>query len=959
MANHPQQLTLPPPRSYTRTDFAALRAFVQRVPPATIARLYYDPEHAPHAASPDALERHLRAMRDDLVQLAQLHGSPVLADHLKASACQHGSAKLTAVTLRMVEAASKLAVAAPLATHPVGLWLRPLIAQRLTQEDIHTLGDLVGYCNRRGGSWWRSVPRVGLLRARMLVAWLRRHAGSLAVTVDADVDATEPLAGPAATRVALVPAGSAGPSSGLLAPLERIALPHRLSGGEGPHGAGQRGVNRAPGLCYLQAQHDLDAIRSYLHRYTDRPQALRAYTRELERLLLWAVTERGVALSSLSVDDCDAYKAFLAAPAARFTGPRTARGSPRWRPFAPEGLTPDSQRYAVRVLRAAFDWLVKVRYLAGNPWVAVTDPATETPEYAIRIERALPLQLWTKMRVGLDERSGSLGPSGPQWRAARAAILLMGDSGLRITEATLARRERLGYLPADGDTPAGWTLQVLGKGRKQRSVPVSTATLAALRAHWADRGLDFNDPPATAPLIRPVTIPPTPAAQRRHVDAAPGAAGYSSNGLRGVVSWAFDQLRASADLTDDERRHLASSTPHALRHTFGTQAMAANVPPDVAQKVLGHASLTTTTIYAQAETRRVRRELAGYFEQMQALTVQTTATAGSVQEAVASGHGTTPPPAGKPAEDTGPAEQVARIRLTLQVHASSSRRAGRVRAELERWILEMSDAETVGPGVIVLPIPYGQERLLDREVEAWLDDISIEAQDRHCSCAIDAQWGERRWTHAGLPDGRAAACPEGRPPGADVIPFPPSGKPAVSRPRIWRLRVSLLGITPAIWRRIEIPADISLAGLHEMLQAAMGWGDMHRYGFGLYGFLDRVDLDVDRADGVRLLDICQPGDTIGYTYDMGDDWHHAVEIEAEVPPSSRIRYPRCVAGRRACPPEDCGGPPGYAHLLRTLGGRMTGARRELLDWLGGPFDPEAFRVAEVNARLANIGSGWE
>ncbi|WP_372450082.1 phage integrase family protein [Paraburkholderia aspalathi] len=280
-----------------------------------------------------------------------------------------------------------------------------MIARRLTGEGITTLGELVECCNRRGGSWWRSVPRVGLLRARILVSWLRRHADTLGVTVDADVDAAEPLAAPAATHVALVPAGCQTAQGGPLAPLERIELPHRLCGGDGPHGAGQRGVNRAPGLCYLQAQHDLDAIRSYLHRYTDRPQALRAYTRELERLLLWAVTERGAALSSLSVDDCDAYKAFLAAPAARFTGPRTARSSPRWRPFAPEGLTPGSQRYAVRVLRAAFDWLVKVRYLAGNPWVAVTDPATDTPEYAIRVDRALPLQLWTKVRVGLDERS--------------------------------------------------------------------------------------------------------------------------------------------------------------------------------------------------------------------------------------------------------------------------------------------------------------------------------------------------------------------------------------------------------------------------------------------------------------------------------------------------------------------------------------------------------------------------
>ena len=118
MANQPQQLTLPPPRTYTRTDFTALRAFVQRLPAATIARLYYDPERSPHAASADAMERFLRTMRDDLVHLALLHGSSVLADHLKASIKQHGSAKLTAVTLRMVEQASTLAAAVPLADAP-------------------------------------------------------------------------------------------------------------------------------------------------------------------------------------------------------------------------------------------------------------------------------------------------------------------------------------------------------------------------------------------------------------------------------------------------------------------------------------------------------------------------------------------------------------------------------------------------------------------------------------------------------------------------------------------------------------------------------------------------------------------------------------------------------------------------------------------------------------------------
>jgi len=616
MANRPQQLMLPSSRTYSRTEFAALRARVQGVSVSTIARLYFDPDTAPYAGGLDQVESFLRTMRDELVQLALLHGSPVLADHLKASIKKHGSAKLTAVTLRMVEQASRLAAAVPTGNHPVGLWFRPLIALRLTAAGIPTLGALIDFCNLRGGSWWRAVPRIGLLRAQVLIAWLRRHADSLGATVADDVDPVDPLeASATVARVMLSPAGTAVAT--MLAPLERVAVPHALSGGEGPHGTGKRGTNRAPVFSYLRAAHDLDAVRAYLHRYRDRPATLRAYTRELERLLLWAITVRGTALSSLTVDDCEAYKDFLASPSAAFVGPRTARQSPRWRPFATASLSPDSQRYAVRALRAAFDWFIAVRYLAGNPWQAVNDPVTVRRAHAMRIERSLPAGLWIRIRRFVEERSAGLDATGPRWRAARAAALLMGDSGLRNTEAALARREQLRYVPADGEVPASWELEVLGKGRKQRTVPVSDACIAALAAHWRDRELDLAAPPPSAPLVAPLVIPATQAAQRRHGEdqAQSGRAGYSGNGIRGLVNWAVRQVREQLVITEDERRQLADTTPHALRHTFATQA-AVDVPLDVVQRVLGHASLQTTTIYVQAEKKRVRRELVGYYQRM-------------------------------------------------------------------------------------------------------------------------------------------------------------------------------------------------------------------------------------------------------------------------------------------------------------------------------------------------------
>src|ERR1700692_1600023 len=135
-------------------------------------------------------------MLDDLVQLALRNGSAALASHLKASIKQHGSAKVTAGTLRMggeaPPQASALAAAAPSPDHPVGLWFRPLVTKRLSGEGIDTLGQLVDFCNSHGGSWWRSMPRIGPHRARVLVAWLRRHENDLGKRIDADVD-TQPL----------------------------------------------------------------------------------------------------------------------------------------------------------------------------------------------------------------------------------------------------------------------------------------------------------------------------------------------------------------------------------------------------------------------------------------------------------------------------------------------------------------------------------------------------------------------------------------------------------------------------------------------------------------------------------------------------------------------------------------------------------------------------------------------
>jgi integrase len=338
------------------------------------------------------------------------------------------------------------------------------------------------------------------------------------------------------------------------------------------------GENRSTAFCYIQASHDLDAVRAYLNRYRDQPKTLRAYTEELERFLLWAVVLRGKALSDLRVDDCEAYKDLLKSPDPRFVGDRFARHSTRWRPFASNELTAESQRYAVRLLRSAFAWWVDVRYLAGNPWVAVNDPPVIRHANTMKIDRALPAELWrncvTSSMCDVVIRSRHNGG-----RCA-TTILLMGDSGLRREEAASARREHPRAVHVYGTLERSvWELTIIGKGQRERTVPVSAATLAALRAHWARPGRAFDEERVgEGPGGR---LAPTSSAEacwrerRSSVLPKVDEAGYTADGLNRLIGCMTKKFVETMDaLSRDERMRLGQVNAHAFRHKFGTQSVA-------------------------------------------------------------------------------------------------------------------------------------------------------------------------------------------------------------------------------------------------------------------------------------------------------------------------------------------------------------------------------------------------
>ena len=160
---------------------------------------------------------------------------------------------------------------------------------------------------------------------------------------------------------------------------------------------------------------------------------------------------------------------------------------------------------------------------------------------------------------------------------------------------------------------------------------------------------------------------------------------------------------------------------------------------------------------------------------------------------------------------------------------------------------------------------------------------------------------------------------------------------------VWRIKVELLGISPVIWRRVDIYASVTLNQLHSILQAAMGWEMYH-----LFSFDDNLGRRLEL--GSRLSDIAVVGDWLLYTYDFGDNWQHKVTIEKVIAKPSGS-YPKVVAGKHACPPEDSGGPWGYMEMCEVLAGPNNARRRELLGWLGGEFNPKCFGLDEVNSRL--------
>ena len=555
------------------------------------------------------------------------------AEHGKATARQTRRARLIARQLDALRWLEGLIAQAPRAGDAVAAWLNPALASHLEAADIFTLAQLVERVNGIGRRWYAGIKAMGEGKARRIVEWLHEHEASIGLHVGAHV--AQPRSKLYAHELDAVVAPATE-----IRPLEKFIVPAGLNGSGGLY-------RRPQAQCLLKATNDYQAILAWLRskhglsvdqktrlkarrrgnripggdsgveQGLDWLQALsntqRAYRKEAERFLLWAIVHKGKALSSMTNEDCTEFRDFLAdpQPRSRWCGDRgRERWSPLWRPF--EGpLSASAQRQAITILKNLYGFLVDQNYLMGNPWSAVGVPKSAGPK--VNAGRSLTLAQWHFVQRQLE----SLPTTSANIRLAFGLHLLYA-TGLRLSEVVAATVDDLQWVeyPADSmdhQPLEGWLLRVIGKGQKEREVPVPIDVVSQLGKYLVSRGLD-PDPEDIGNQGAHLLGKASDAAER-----APGLKGRLQAGERldpreGLAATTFyDQikaffthcagvLRGQGDAKGAER--LAKASTHWMRHSHASHAIAGGMPIEIAQQNLGHASLATTTVYVTTESKR-------------------------------------------------------------------------------------------------------------------------------------------------------------------------------------------------------------------------------------------------------------------------------------------------------------------------------------------------------------------
>ncbi|VVE43952.1 integrase [Pandoraea horticolens] len=527
-------------------ELAALRAWYAGLEArATVSRYLAHLEPVAGASSRGVIG----CIRRQLIDFAKARHRPDLA----ASFTPRPSRRAAHAVSRAIEALRQLPLPVPQITDAVDVWLPPRTVRALHAHGIRTLSDLTVRIPRRR-RWWQAIAGLGVAGARHVERFFAAHS---ALTERAR---------------ALIVAAPDEP----IVPWEQLRVPHDVDG--------SRGLFRAPrSTSLLDASNDYEAVQTWLSLH-ESLSTQRAYRKEAERLILWAIIERGRALSSLTTDDAIAYRAFLRRPTprARWVGPPRPRHSPEWRPFT-GALSARSAAYALNVLSALFRWLVEQRYLLANPFAGVKVKG-QTRRAGLDVSRGFSEGEWLLIRTLADGLEWSYGWSEPAAQRLRFLLDFGYATGLRAGELVGAT---LGDIHP-GQQGEHW-LHVVGKDEKHGKVVLPPLARSALDQYLLQRG-------------RPVTptrwSPKTPLVANLEDDDVC----IESARLWRVLRWFFT---LAADILQDERpataAKLCCASPHWIRHTHASHALARGAELVMVRDNLRHASISTTSTYLHSD----------------------------------------------------------------------------------------------------------------------------------------------------------------------------------------------------------------------------------------------------------------------------------------------------------------------------------------------------------------------
>lgn len=454
----------------------------------------------------------------------------------------------------------------PLMGDDIDRWLgaRPVAA--LKAQGIKTLADLAVRIQRRK-MWWTVIAGLGTSGARQIEAFFARHPplmtlanASMAITARQD-----------------------------LVPWEVFSPPLEVDGSQGTF----RGPRKT---CTLTADNDYEAVRAWLSLH-ESASTSKAYRKEAERLILWAVFEQGKALSSLSVEDAVAYRAFLRRPlpAKRWVAVPKPRTSPEWKPFAGP-LSARSVAYALSVLGAMYRWLMEQGYLLANPFSGIKVRGAEKGS-VMDAKHVFTEGEWALVRTIADGLEWSYGWKSPAAQRLRFVIDFAYCTGLRASELTGLTLQAV-QIDVHGDH---W-LHLVGKASKAGKVAMPPLLRSALDRYLVQRGL---------PITPSQWAPDTPLIATLDSDTE---AGITATRLRSIMRQFFETAALQIEVDNPAlAQKLRRATPHWMRHTHATHALVRGAELTTVRDNLRHASIATTSIYLHGDDVKRARQMRDAF----------------------------------------------------------------------------------------------------------------------------------------------------------------------------------------------------------------------------------------------------------------------------------------------------------------------------------------------------------